>query len=354
MYEKPCGNFSENYDKDFNIINTKGQWASLIGAVLMALILPQILAHSRATLMFINIVAIWIIALHGLNILIGYCGQISIGHAAFMAIGAYTSAILCEKVGLSFWIALPCAGVMTALVGLLFGLPSVKIKGFYLAMSTLAAQFIITFVIKFWSSLTGGTDGLPVPAPVLFGLEFDTPFRFAYISIPTCFIMTFFAVNIGRSATGKAFISVRDNDLAAEVMGVNLFLTKLKAFVIASFFVGIAGSLYAHVMTYISMDSFSLDESIWFLGMLIIGGMGHVTGPFFGAIFLLSLGEFAKLYLATYLSSIIPTLASSMTASMALIVYALAIILFLIFEPRGINHRWEILKNYYRLWPFRY
>jgi branched-chain amino acid transport system permease protein len=166
--------------------------------------------------------------------------------------------------------------------------------------------------------------------------------------------MTFFANNIARSATGKAFISIRDNDLAAEVMGVNSYVMKLRAFMIASFYAGIAGALWASVLTHITADSFSLDESIWFLGMVIIGGMGHVMGAFFGAAFMISLGEFTKLYLSPYLISAIPSMASQMAASLSLIIYSLAIIIFLIFEPRGINHRWEIIKNYYRLWPYSY
>ena len=203
----PCGTYPGSYQEDIAVVRTRLQWGLLIAGLALLFCLP--LFTDLRWMSFINITMIYIIAVLGLNILTGYCGQISIGHAAFMAVGAYTSAILVTKLGFPFWVALPCAGIMAGLVGLIFGLPSLRVKGFYLVLATLAAQFIIMWVIMRIRFLTGGYAGIKVPRPELGGIVFDTDQSYFYIIAVLLVIMTFLAKNIVRTKVGRAFIAIR-------------------------------------------------------------------------------------------------------------------------------------------------
>jgi branched-chain amino acid transport system permease protein len=291
-----------------------------------------------------------IIAALGIQIMTGYCGQLSVGHSAFVAVGAYTSALLVSQLSLSFWIAVPIAGIAAGLIGLLVGFSSLRLKGFYLIISTLAAQFIIMYIIIHWTSVTGGSFGMAAPAPKLGGIEFVTPQSYFYIAFVALLIATYFAKNMVRTNVGRAFIAIRDNDLAAEVMGINLTAYKLLAFFVGCAFAGVGGALAAHARGVITPDSYTLVESFWYLGYIIIGGLGTITGVFFGVIFVTILNN----GLATILASLSTIFlgASSLLAPLMLFIFGLVIVLFLIFEPRGLAHRWEIFKAYYRLWPF--
>ena len=352
MYDLPCGVFDMNYKKDMAVIRTKTHWGLLISFVVFLFCLPLILDDYGITM--INFMAISLISVLGLNIVTGYCGQINVGQAAFMAVGAYTSGILTHNYGFSFWVALPCAGFVAAGSGILFGLPSLRLKGFYLAMATLAAQFIIIWVImRPLMKLTGGDYGLEVPYATLGGITFDKSFSSFYLIIPLTLLLIYLAKNIGRMRVGRAFVAIRDNDLAAEVMGINIFQYKLLAFAMSSFYAGIAGSLLAHTVGRASVDHFNLMESIWVLGMLIVGGMGSTMGAVFGTVFIKVLDE-TTLLLTPFIGSIFPSLSINVTTSMGPIIFSLVVIFFLIYEPRGWAHRWEIFKNYYRLHPFAY
>jgi branched-chain amino acid transport system permease protein len=239
-------------------------------------------------------------------------------------------------------------------VGLIFGLPSLRVKGFYLAMATLAAQFIITaLIVNIRPDITGGIHTLLVPSPKLGSFVFRTSQSMYYIIIPLTILMTFFAKNLVRTGVGRAFVAIRDNDLAAEVAGVNVFRYKLLAFFICSVYAGVAGSLWAHWVRAINTDHFTLMNSIWFLGMLIVGGMGSTAGAIFGVAFLRILEEGTKI-LGEKMTIFFPTLVGSVQAALTVTVYGVVIMLFLIFEPRGLAHRWEIFKASYRLRPFAY
>lgn len=347
----PSGIYNVNYGQDMAIARTKSQWGLLIGFLIFILLLP--LYASEYITSFVIVIAVSVIAVHGLNILTGYCGQLSIGHAAFMAVGAYTSAILCSTLGVSFWVALPCAGIAAGLAGLIFGTPSLKVKGLYLAMATLAAQFIIIHIIMHTRSLTGGADGMIVPAPEIGNIVFSSAKSYYYIAVPLCILMTFFAKNLVRTRVGRAFVAIRDNDIAAEVMGVNLYRYKLLAFFIGCFFAGVAGSLWAHYTRIVHPDAYTLMASIWFLGMLIVGGMGSTLAPILGTAFIKILNELVVVY-APVISTAFPALGGQLFAAMGSIVFGVVIILFLVFEPRGLAHRWEIFKSSYRLMPFSY
>ena len=301
-----------------------------------------------------NLIGITIIAATGLNILTGYCGQLSIGHAGFMAVGAYTSAIITETFGLPFPVGLISAGIVAGLVGTFFGIPSLRVKGFYLAIATIAAQFIILWVIKQWTDVTGGHMGMSVSAPALGGLVLKTDSSQFYLIGGIAILSIFFAKNLARTRVGRAFVAIRDNDLAAEVMGINLFRYKLIAFFIGCFFAGIAGSLFAHWARFISDEFFPLTNSILYIGMIIIGGLGTTIGPIFGAIFIGLLNHSLTHYLVPTLETSFTALPSGFASGLAPMVFGLIIILFLILEPRGLAHRWQLFKDAYRLWPFSY
>ncbi len=347
--ELPCGTFSENYAQDMGILRTKSHWITLFAFLILLLGCPLFL--SDRVLTRLTIIGITIISVLGLSILNGYCGQISIGHAGFMAVGAYTSGVLCAKLGWSFWAALPCAALAAGVVGLVFGLPSLKIKGFYLVMATIAAQFIIEWSILQLRSITGGADGLAVPRPTIGSFVIRSKSSYFYlVMIITC-LGTFLAQNITRTRAGRAFVAIRDNDLAAEVMGINLWAYKLLAFFIGCVYAGVAGSLLVHYVAYATLDQFPFMNSVWYLGMLIVGGMGTTTGAILGVVSLKLLDEFV-IQVGPNLSTLgAPPQAA---ASLGLIMRGLVIIIFLIFEPRGLVHLWERVKAYFRLWPFSY
>lgn len=340
------GTFRESYGQDMAIFGSRLHWGMLLVFLVFLLACPLLFSDRILTIM--TMIGIAIISVHGLNILTGYCGQISIGHVGFMAVGAYTSAILTAKLGWSFWPALPCAALSAGIAGLIFGLPSLKIKGFYLIMATIAAHFIIIWFIIQLYSLTGGPDGLAVPKPRIGGFVLSSKASYFYLVMVMACMATVFAVNIGRTRAGRAFVAVRDNDLAAEVMGISLWTYKLQAFFIGCVYAGVAGVLLVHYYAFASVDQFPFMDSVWYLGMLIVGGMGSTTGAILGAVSLKLLDE-----LVTIVGPILSTaVAAQAAASLALITRGLVIILFLIFEPRGLAHRWGMIKAYFRLWPF--
>jgi branched-chain amino acid transport system permease protein len=299
-----------------------------------------------------NQIGVAIIGAIGLNILTGFTGQISIGHAAFLAIGAYASAILTSKVGMSFWISLPLAGVVTALIGMIFGIPSLRLKGLYLAMATFAAHFITEFTINHWESLTNGTAGILVPPPAIGKFEFDTDQRMYFIIFTIAICVTFSARNLFRTKVGRAFLAIRDRDISAAVMGVNLFKYKLLAFAISSFYAGVAGALMAHHRKIITPENFPIWEAIRYLAMIIIGGLGSILGSVYGAVFMILLDEVLRT-LTTILSGIFPNV-FGLLASLREGVFGITIILFLIFEPDGLVARWHTIRSYWKLWPFSY
>jgi branched-chain amino acid transport system permease protein len=340
------GTVQESYAQDLAIFRTKLHWGVLFAFLLFLFTCPLFFSDRMLTIM--TMIGIAVISVHGLNILTGYCGQISIGHAGFMAVGGYASAILCAKLGFPFWVALPCGALTAGIAGLVFGLPSLKIKGFYLIMATIAAQFIIIWVIIQLRSITGGTDGLSVPKPAIGSIVLSSKANYFYLVMAFTCLATLLAKNIVRTRAGRAFIAIRDNDLAAEVMGISLWSYKLQAFFIGCVYAGVAGSLLIHYYSFASIDQFPFMDSVWYLGMLIVGGMGSTTGAIFGAVALKLLDELVTMAGPVLSAAVAPQAA----ASLALISHGLIIIIFLIFEPRGLHHRWEMIKAYFSLWPF--
>lgn len=348
----PCGTRNYNYATDMAIIRTKTQWIVFIGFLVLLSAAPLYL-RSNYWLGVFNLIGITLIAATGLNLLTGYCGQLSIGHAGFIAVGAYTSAILTNRLELPFLVGLIGAGIVSGIIGLIFGIPSVRVKGFYLAITTIAAQFIIIWVINHWG-LTGGFTGIKVPYASIGGFVFRSEASQYYLIMTIAAICIFFAKNLARTRVGRAFIAIRDNDLAAEVMGINLFYYKLLAFFIGCFMAGIAGSLLAHWIGFMNAEHFTLTESILYVGMIIIGGLGTTLGPILGVVVIRLLQQVLTVEVVPFLEGTLTSLPAGFATGVAPMLFGLIIILFLVLEPRGLAHRWMLFKSAYRLWPFSY
>ena len=350
---RPCGNFKERYDQEIAIFETDfGRLWIWIGLLLLLGVLPFV--SGPYVLYIINSIGIAAIAAIGLNILIGYTGQISLGHGAFFGVGAYSAAILSTMVGFPFLAAILAAGVVTALVGMIFGLPSVRLKHLYLCIATLAGQFIIEYVLMNWEGLTGGPEGIVLPSATLFGLDVSGDRAFFWVVFVCFAIMAWMAVNLMRSRYGRAFIAIRDNDLAAEGMGIPIFRYKLLAFGISSFYAGFAGGLWAYYTISITPEPFTIVLSIQYIAMIIIGGLGSISGSVFGAIFIILLNEILSVATEFVMNVEAFTGVALTVAPLREFFFGLAIVLFLIFEPRGLAEVWRVIRSSFRLWPFSY
>ena len=343
-----CGGFRVSYRGDERLFDTATPIVVSVIFVAVLLVVPA--TNSVYWLDVLNRIGIAIIGALGLNILIGFAGQISIGHAAFLAVGAYATAILETSAGLPFFLAIPLAALFTSLFGLLFGIPSLRLKGLYLAIATLAAHFITTYGIVHWESVTKGVIGLAVPPPRVFGLELDSDVRMFYLILALVVPAILFTKNLFRTKIGRAFIAILDQDVAAAVMGVSPFRYKLLAFVISSFYAGVAGGLMAHHSKILFPDAFTLLVAIDYLAMVIIGGMGSVLGSVLGAVFMTLLPEILKLT-ATSLTGVYPQAFGAISSSRD-IVFGFAIIGFLMYEPQGLARIWVRFKSYWTLWPY--
>jgi len=270
-----------------------------------------------------------------------------------MAVGAYTTAILASSYHMPFLLALLLSGVSAGLIGLLFGIPSMRVKGFYLAITTIAAQFIIIWVANHWTDVTRGSMGLGVEAASIGPLIFDTEASQFFLIISITVLCVLFATNLARSRIGRAFIAVRDNDLAAKVMGINVFAFKLLAFFLGCFFAGIAGSLFAQWRGHITPEDFTFSQSILYIGILIIGGLGTSIGPIIGTVFIRLLEQCVTL-LAPLVERSLPGIPSGFATGLSPMIFGLIMVLFLVLEPKGLAHRWNLFKASYRMWPFSY
>jgi len=345
-----CGDFRTTYEKDAVIFQTP--FIKVCMALFFAglLSLPFLL---KGEYMWVALqIVIAAIGAVGLNILTGFTGQISLGQGAFFGVGAYTSAYITVKMGLSFWIGIPAAGLMTAMAGMVFGIPSLRLKGLYLAIATLASQFILEWIFIRWESVTGGSYGMAVPRPSIAGYTFDSDSSFYYIVLAIAAGMILFATNLMRTKTGRAFMAVRDHYISAEIMGISLYKYRLLSFGISSFYAGVAGALYGHSLKFVSSEQFGIGVSIVYLAMIIIGGLGSIIGSIFGAVFMILLPKI--LSVATEMvSADFPSIAK-LAISFEQGIFGLIIVLFLIFEPDGLAHRWKLIKAYWKLYPFSY
>ena len=324
----PAGLFHENYKNDERVFQTWFVKAWLIAFLIACALFP--LVGSKYMISIMTEVGIAIIACHGLNILTGFTGQISLGHAAFLGVGAYTCSILIQH-GVPFIIALPMAGVMAALIGMIFGIPSLRLRGLYLAIATIAAQFIIEFTIRRWDSLTGGVEGMFVEPGTLGPFHFDSRLQLYYLTFFLAVAATIIIKNIVRARSGRAFVAIR---------------------AVSSFFAGIAGALLAQYLEVITHESFTIHQSIDYLAMCIIGGLGHVLGGIYGVGFWFILERILEV-VTTNLNTAFPD-HITWFVSIKEIVFGCVIVLFLIFEPDGLAARWRTIRAYWKLWPFSY
>ena len=349
----PCGNYRESYAQELSIFET---WFGRVclGGFLAVLFLVAPFVLSPYLLYILNTIGILAIAAIGLNILVGYTGQISLGHGAFFGVGAYAAAILATRLDVPFYLSIPAAGFITALVGMIFGIPSGRLKGLYLTIATLAGQFIIEYVLIQWESLTKGTMGITLPAPAILNWEIAGDKAFFFFIFACLVMTTWFAVNIMRSKYGRAFIAIRDNDRAAEGMGIPIFKYKLLSFAISSFYAGFAGALWAYYMVSITTEPFNLGLSVEFIAMVIIGGMGNIPGAIFGATFITVLNEILRYATGVLMNVNVITSMGLNMAPLREFVFGLAIVLFILLEPKGLAELWRILRSNFRLWPFSY
>jgi branched-chain amino acid transport system permease protein len=349
----PCGIHFETYRQDMAYIRTKYQWACLIGLLVLLMVLPYLL--SLRFIAMINMATMICIAVVGLQITTGYGGQINLGQSAFMGMGAFVCGALSVNYNWPVWVTIPAGGIGGAMLGAVFGIPALRIKGFYLAITTIAAQVIFPLIIMHMpDSWFGGAIGLNLEPARIGSLVFDTDTSLYYLIMVTAIIMIFFAFNLVRCRVGRAFIAIRDNDNAAEMTGINVFYYKTLAFAIGAGYAGVAGGLWAYYLRYVGADQFTLYFSVWYMGMLIVGGLGSILGAILGTFFIRSLQEFITV-LAPILVEYLPqTVGAEIWFAGMNILLGGIIVLFLIYEPRGLNHRWNIIKTSYRIWPFPY
>lgn len=344
-----CGVYRTSYEQDMAYHPTP--LAAVRGWVLVGALYLAPLLLSKYYLSLANQVIFFAIAAIGLNILTGYAGQISIGHGAFMGFGAFTTGFL-MKHGLTFWLAMPLGGLGAALVGALFGLPSARLKGLYLAIASIAAQVILAFFFIRAEWFTGGINSMTLARPKLFGLTLRSEAHFYLLGLTLVLLLGLFAQNLLRTRMGRAFVAVRDRDLAAEVMGVELWKTKILAFAVSAFYAGIAGAFWGAYNQIVNHEQFGFHLSIELLAMIIIGGLGSVTGAVYGAAFMTLLPVFV-LKVAKAFAFVLPVLTDKV-ALLRDISFGAAIILFLVFESEGLAKLWRNIKDYFRLWPFSY
>jgi branched-chain amino acid transport system permease protein len=344
------GDFKEDYIKDEAIFQSLFVKFWLIFFFIFLVFLPFI--GGTYILYVANLIGFAVIGAVGLNLLTGFTGQISLGHAAFMGVGAYTLAILITRLHFSFWAALPCAGLMSALVGLIIGSTALRVKGLYLCITTLAAQFIFACIFIRWESMTQGIRGINIPPPSIGNFLFDTEQKFYFLTLFFTILAVGYARNLVRSPIGRAFVAVRDHDIAAEIIGINIFKYKLIAFAISSFYAGIGGALFVSFMKLVTPPNFPLSLSIQYLAMIITGGLGSILGSIFGAIFMTLVPELLNL-LTSFLKEMVTGL-DVIFNPLRETVFGILIIIFLVFEPQGLAEIWLRIKRYFLLWPFAY
>jgi branched-chain amino acid transport system permease protein len=355
MFHRESGVFKTSYAADMGLYPLPiARWALAAFAGLFIVIAPLTLSEYYVSIL--NLILIAVVGALGLNILVGYTGQISIGHGAFMSVGAYTAANLVTQLHAPFWITIPAGGIMAALIGAIVGIPSLRIKGIYLAIATLAAQLIIEWTINHVPAISGGVQAsIQVPRPTLFGMTLRTQAQLYLFLMFFVVVAIVGTANLMRSRVGRAFIAIRDQDIAAEIIGINIFHYKLWAFAISSFYAGVTGVLYTYYLGIANYEQFQLTVSIDYLAMIIIGGLGSILGSIFGAIFVTLLPILTRWFLEDF-GWLLFSQADLLNAipNLRLIMFGCLIIFFLVVEPEGLNRLWRNIRNYFRVWPFSY
>ena len=281
----------------------------------------------------------------GLMLLAGFTGLFSIGHAAFLGVGAYTQAVL-SNAGVPFPIALAAAGGLSAAVGVIVGLPALRVKGIYLGIATLAFGFIVEEVLARWEPVTGGNAGMHVKSPHLAGWELDSANEFYFLCLVVTVLSTLAVLNLLRSPTGRAFVAIRDSEISAQSMGIHLARYKTLSFALSAALAGFGGALYAHKIQFLSPEQFNIIQSIDLLLMVVIGGLGSVHGAFLGAIFLIAMPQLIAIG-----KDFLPPMIGQ-APGLQSVVYGVMLVGFVLFEPMGLYGRWLKIRTYFQVFPF--
>ena len=349
---RPCGDFRASYAADMAICHSKGSLVAVYVGVFVLLLTPLFAdVYQLSLLMQIGYYGI---AAIGLNLLVGLSGQISLGHGALFGFGAFASAWLANNTPIPVFFCIPLAGVMTTAVGMVFGAPAARIKGLYLAIATLAAQFILEDFFVRAESFTGGAYGAAAEQVSVFGFALNNDARYYYLVLFWFLLLGVAAVNLRRSRDGRALVALRDYYLSAEMLGINLTRYRILAFGLSSFYAGVGGALYGHYLGFVSAEGFNIFLSVLFLGMIIIGGMGSVSGAMMGAAFLVLLPEVMEAIFGGMANTALARdwrIIDSLPFFKEMAI-GLAIVLFLMFEPDGLRHRWLVVKAYWKYYPF--
>jgi branched-chain amino acid transport system permease protein len=356
MLYREAGQFKTTYAADQQVFPIRQDRIGMALLAAIAFVGVPLLANQYWLSAILTPFLILALATLGLNILTGYAGQLSLGTAAFMAVGAFMAYNFeLRAPWLPILVSFALAGVCAAAVGVVFGLPSLRIKGFYLAVATLACQFFVLWALQrigwFTNNSTSGV--ITAQKVVIFGYAFDTPLSKYLLTLCIVAVLAVFAKNLMRTETGRTFMAVRDMDLAAEVIGIRMMRTKLLAFAISSFYCGVAGALFAFCyLGTVEPEAFNLDLSFRILFMVIIGGVGSILGSFLGAAFITLLPIFLNSMARPIENLLGVTLPAGLMSNLELIVFGALIIFFLIVEPHGLARLWQIAKEKLRLWPF--
>jgi branched-chain amino acid transport system permease protein len=355
VIHRECGVLKTSYEADMALYPLPiARWTVGALAVIFFGVIPLTLHEYYLSIG--NLVWIAVIGALGLNILVGYTGQVSIGHGAFMSVGAYTAANLATRLDSPWPVNLVAGGLMAAAVGAVVGIPSLRIKGLYLAIATLAGQLIIEWIINHVTFISGGVQAsIEVARPRVGPMVLSSQRQLYYFLLFFVVLAIVGALNLVRSRIGRAFIAIRDQDIAAEIIGVNIFRYKLLAFAISSFYAGVTGVLYTYFLGIANYEQFQINVSIDYLAMIIIGGLGSVLGSVLGAIFVtllpivirLGMEAFGGVFLA-------PQTVLNLIPNLRLMMFGALIIFFLVVEPEGLNRLWRNIRNYFRIWPFAY
>jgi branched-chain amino acid transport system permease protein len=355
VIHRECGVLKTTYAADMALYPLPiARWTVAGLAVLFFLVIP--LTLHEYYLSIANLVAIAVIGALGLNILVGYTGQISVGHGAFMSVGAYTAANLAVRLDSPWPVNLLAGGLMAALIGAIVGIPSLRIKGLYLAIATLAGQLIIEWIINHVTFISGGVQAsIEVPRPQVFGYAVASQRDMYFLLLAAVALAVVGTLNLMRSRVGRAFIAIRDHDIAAELIGIDIFRYKLLAFAISSFYAGVTGVLYTYYLGIANYEQFQITVSIEYLAMIIIGGLGSVLGSIFGAAFVTLLPILIRYTMEAFGGLLFSQQTVLNTIpNLRLILFGALIILFLVVEPEGLNRLWRNIRNYFRVWPFAY
>ena len=360
----PCGEYHQNYREDHAWWQTKFIKGKMILLMIVLFWGIPYVADSY-WISVCNQIGYTVLGALGVQLLIGFCGQVTLGHAAFLAVGAYTSTLLILEfpwpkvfldLGLAYPISILAAAVVAGIWSVLFGLPSARVKGFYLILTTMAAQFItVDFIITQYVSQIGGRGqafSLPLGTIKIGPWVIDSDLKIYYMMLVLVILLVAAVVNLLRSRVGRAWVAIRDNDISAEVMGINVVQYKLFAFFVAGFIGGVAGAFWISNLAAISPEHFPWFWSLWLVGVILIGGVGSVHGTIFGSIFMVVVMELLQMAVIPLASSYPKLLMDFLFIKEA--AFGLAICAFMIFEPNGLSYRWWQAKNYFNLWPFSY